>query len=64
LYGKCKQEFIGDHSQSDKSCHSFLTQKILLIPVRGTGIRDMTEIEKISIGKVLPLLVNPQVAVL
>jgi transposase-like protein len=41
-----------------KGCHSGVTQKILLMPVRGAGIRDVAEIEKISIQKVLSVLVN------
>jgi hypothetical protein len=38
--------FIGDHSLCYKGCHSGLIQKILLMPVRGIGIRDIAEIEK------------------
>jgi transposase-like protein len=58
LCRKCGRQFIEDHALKYKGCHSSLTQKILLIPVRGTGIRDITEIENISIKKVLSVLVR------
>jgi hypothetical protein len=45
-YGR---QFTGDHALCYKGCHSGLTQKILLMPVRGAGIGDIAEIEKISI---------------
>jgi len=35
-----------------------LVQKILLMLVRGIGIRDISEIEQVSIKKVLSVLVN------
>jgi IS1 family transposase/transposase-like protein len=53
----CGRQFIGDHALSYKGCHSELNQKILLMLVRGLGIRDIAEIEKASIGKVLSVLV-------
>ncbi|MDR2407832.1 MAG: IS1 family transposase, partial [Bacteroidales bacterium] len=49
----CGRQFIGDHALHYKGCHSGLIQKILLMLVRGIGIRDISEIEKISIKKVL-----------
>jgi hypothetical protein len=52
------QQFIGDHALRYKGCHSSLTQKLLLMPVRGTGIRAIAEIESISIKKVLSVLVH------
>jgi IS1 family transposase/transposase-like protein len=54
----CGRQFIGDHALSYKGCHSELTQKILLMLVRGLGIRDIAEIEKVSINKVLSVLVR------
>ena len=54
----CNRQFIGDHALHYKGCHSGLIQKVLLMLVRGLGIRDIAEIEKISIGKVLSVLVN------
>jgi transposase-like protein len=54
----CGRQFIGDHSLSYKGCHSELNQKILRMLVRGVGIRDISEIEIISINKVLSVLVN------
>jgi hypothetical protein len=54
----CGCQFIGDHALCYKGCYSDLTQKILLMLVRGAGIRDIAEIEKISIKKVLSVSVN------
>jgi transposase-like protein len=52
------RQFIGDHALRHKGCHSGLRQKILMMLVRGIGIRDIAEIEKISIRKVLSVLAN------
>jgi len=54
----CGRQFIGDHVLSYKGCHSELNHKIELMLVRGVGIRDIAEIESISIGKVLSVLVK------
>ena len=54
----CGRQFIGDHALTYKGWHSALIQKILLMLVRGIGIRDIAEIEKISIKKVLSTLTN------
>jgi IS1 family transposase/transposase-like protein len=54
----CGRQFIGDHALNYKGCHSNLIHKILLMLVRGIGIRDIAEIESISIRKVLSTLVN------
>jgi IS1 family transposase/transposase-like protein len=54
----CGRQFIGDHALCYKGCHSGLLQKILLMLVRGIGIRDIAEIEKVSTKKVLSVLVN------
>jgi len=54
----CGRQFIGDHALTYKGCHSKLIHKILLMLVRGIGIRDIVEIENISIRKVLSTLVN------
>ncbi|MDR0681301.1 MAG: IS1 family transposase [Dysgonamonadaceae bacterium] len=53
----CGRQFIGNHALSYKGCHSELNQKILFMLVRGVGIRDVAEIEKVSIRKVLSVLV-------
>ena len=50
---KCGRQFIGDHNLTYKGCHSCINQKIKLMLVRGVGIRDISEIEKVSIRKVL-----------
>jgi IS1 family transposase/transposase-like protein len=54
----CSRQFIGDHALSYKGWHSELIHKILLMLVRGLGIRDVAEIERISVKKVLSVLVN------
>jgi transposase-like protein len=54
----CGRQFIGDHALSYRGCHSRLIQKILLMPVRGIGIRDIAVIEQASINKVLSVLVR------
>jgi len=43
---------------SYKGWHSELIHKILMMLVRGIGIRDISEIEKMSIKKVLSVLVS------
>jgi transposase-like protein len=50
---KCGRQFTGYHALWYKGCHSSLTQKMLLMLVRGVGIRDIAEIENISIKKVV-----------
>ena len=42
----------------EKGWHPELAHKILPMLVRGIGIRDIAEIERISIRKVLSVLVN------
>ena len=54
----CGRQFIGDHALTYKGCHSSLMQKILLMLVRGIGIRDISVIENVSITKVLSVLVR------
>ena len=58
LCQSCSRQFIGDHALSYKGWHSELIRKILLMLVRGVGIRDISEIERINIRKVLSVLVN------
>ena len=53
---KCGRQFIGNHNLTYKGCHSCINQKIKLMLVRGVGIRDISEIEKVSIRKVLTVL--------
>ena len=52
LYGKqkyqcknCKRHFIGDHALSYRGCHSDITNKILHLMVRGSGLRHIAGIE-------------------
>lgn len=52
----CKRQFIGDHALSYRGCHSGITNKILHLMVRGGGVRDIAETERISIDKVLRTL--------
>jgi transposase-like protein len=51
LRKKCGQQFIGGHALKYKACYSSPTQKIALPLVRWIGIRDIAEIERISIKK-------------
>jgi hypothetical protein len=48
--------FIGDYSLQCKGCHFDPAQKILMMRVRGMGIKDIATIEKISIKKILSVL--------
>ena len=54
----CRRQFIGNHAFTYKGWHSELIRKMLLMLVRGVGIRDIAEIENMSIKKVLSALVN------
>lgn len=52
----CKRQFIGDHALDCQACHSGIKTKILHLMARGSGIRDIAEVERVSIGKVLRTL--------
>ena len=54
----CQRQFIGDHALSYSGCHSALDQRLKRMFARGMGIRDIAEVEQISIGKVLYSLVK------
>jgi IS1 family transposase/transposase-like protein len=54
----CGRQFIGDHALKYKGCLFSLTQKVLLMLVRGVGIRNIAAMEQISTNKVLSVLVN------
>ena len=54
----CGRQFIGDHALTYRGWYSELIRRILLMLVRGVGIRDIAEIEKVSINKVLSVLVR------
>jgi len=54
----CGRQFIGDHALTYKGCCSFIIRRILIMLVRGLGIRDIAEIEGISIRKVLSVLIK------
>ena len=58
LCKSCKRQFIGDHNLTYKGWASHIAAKILLLLARNVGIRDIAEIEKVSIKKVLSVLVN------
>ena len=58
LCNDCGRQFIGDHNLTYKGCCSSLINKIMLMFVRGLGIRDIAVIENVSIGKVLSVLVT------
>lgn len=52
----CRRQFIGDHALSYLGCHSQKESKIRQLMVRGSGIRDIACVERISQGKVLATL--------
>jgi hypothetical protein len=54
----CGRQFTGDHALTYKGCHSSLIKRVLLMMVRGLGVRDISVIEGISIVKVLSVLVK------
>ena len=54
----CHRQLIGDHNLNYKGCLSMIYQKILILLVRGAGIRDIAEIEQVNIKKVLSVLVS------
>jgi transposase-like protein len=56
---ECGRQFIGDHALAYKGCHSVLTQKILLMPVRGIRIINISVIEQVNFKKALTVLVCP-----
>ena len=57
----CGRQFIGDHTLTYKGCHSKISEKIKLLTVRGSGVRDIAVTEKISVGKVLTTLIDASV---
>jgi IS1 family transposase/transposase-like protein len=58
LCNECGKQFIGDHALDYSGCHSGLKHRIELMLVRCVGIRNIAEIENISIGTVLSVLVK------
>jgi transposase-like protein len=56
----CKRQFIDNHALTYKVWHSDSVNKVLLMLIRGLGIRDIVEVEQISIKKVLLILVNSE----
>ena len=52
----CKRQFIGDHALTYQGCHSQKDSKIRYLMVRGSGIKDIACVERISKGKVLATL--------
>ena len=58
LCKSCNRQFLLPHDLSYLGCLPNLNSKIELMLVRGVGIRDIAEIESISTGKVLSVLVK------
>lgn len=52
----CNRQFIGDHALTYLGCHSQKNRKIRHLMVRGSGIRDIADVEQVSTGKVLSVL--------
>jgi transposase-like protein len=64
LCKNCFRQCIGDHALTYKGCHSGLIQRILLMLISGTGIRDISVIQEVCIRKVLSvLMVNSHYAI-
>ena len=57
LCNSCNRQFLAPWDLSYPGCFPGLTSKIELMLVRGVGIRDIAKIERVSIGKVLKILV-------
>ena len=55
----CNHQFTGDHTLQYQGCHSLGNRRILLMLVRGIGIRDVSVIDGISIRKILSVLLKP-----
>lgn len=53
---ECRRQCIGDYALSYRGCHSQKDSKIRYLIVRGSGIRDIAEVESVSQGKVLATL--------
>jgi len=54
----CGRQFVGDHALDYKGARSDMAHRIELMLVRGVGIRDVAEIEGVSVKKVLSVLVK------
>jgi IS1 family transposase/transposase-like protein len=54
----CKKQFIADHERIYKGSSQAVTDKVRLMMCRGVGVRDIAEIEGISIWKVPRILVT------
>ena len=51
LCKECRLQFIGDHALTYKGCSSVINKRILKMLTRGVGIRDIADIEQISVKK-------------
>ena len=61
LRKNCQVQFISPLDLTYNGCRSGLNKKIKLMLVRGLGIRDISVIENVSIGKVLSVLTDSKV---
>ncbi|MBC6410673.1 MAG: IS1 family transposase, partial [Ekhidna sp.] len=62
LCNACSRQFIGDHALSYKGAHSHTITLIMRMFVRGCGLRAISVILGISLGKVLKTLERRQVS--
>ena len=62
LCNACSRSFIGDHALSYKGAHSTSIAMIIRMFVRGFGLRAISIILGLSLGKVLKTLERQQVA--
>ena len=56
LCKSCSKQFIGEFARTYRGTFSYITNVIKMMLVRGVGIRDISIILHISIGKVLKTL--------
>ena len=52
----CGRQFITDHDKLGNGCKKGIDEKMVRMVVRGCGVRDIADIEGISIGKVLSVI--------
>ncbi len=54
----CNRQFIADHEKVYKGTLSTVTNQIRLMLVRGSGVRDIAAVLRVSVYKVLATLVG------
>jgi transposase-like protein len=54
----CNRQFIADHEKTYNGTLSTIVNKILMMMVRGSGVRDIAVVLSVSISKVLKTLIE------